>query len=64
MFAQILGYTSAVCSAVAWLPQIYTLLKTKQIGNLSPLMFALQTPGNVIIIIFQAVLFNQPVIIF
>lgn len=61
VFAQILGYTSAACSAVVWIPQIYTLVKTKQIGNLSPLMFALQTPGNVVIIIFQAVLFKQPV---
>lgn len=61
VFAQILGYASAVCSAIVWIPQIYTLILTKKSGNLSPIMFALQTPGNMVIIIFQAVLYRQPV---
>ena len=60
-FAQAMGYMSAICSAIVWLPQIYTLLKTKRTGNVSPWMFALQAPGNIIIIIFQAVLYKQPV---
>jgi uncharacterized protein with PQ loop repeat len=61
VFAQVLGYASAVFNCIAWLPQIYTLFKIKQSKNLSPWMFALQTPGNIIIIVFQAVLFKQPV---
>lgn len=60
-FAQFLGYTSAACNVAALLPQIYTLLKTKKFGNLSPIMYALQIPGNIITIVFQAVLFAQPV---
>ena len=61
VFAEVLGYFSAVFNCVAWLPQIYTLIKLGESNNLSPWMFALQTPGNVIVIIFQAVLFSQPV---
>jgi len=61
IFAQFLGYTSAVCNAAALLPQIYTLLKTRRFENLSPVMYGLQIPGNIITIIFQAVLFSQPV---
>ena len=61
IFAQILGYTSAICNVVALLPQIYTLIKSKKSDNLSPIMYALQIPGNIITIVFQAVLFGQPV---
>jgi cystinosin len=61
IFAQILGYISAVCSGIVWIPQIYTLWKNNNRGSLSPLMFIFQTPGNIVIIIFQAVLFEQSV---
>lgn len=61
IFGNILGYTSAVGNGLVWLPQIYTLYKNKHNGNLSILMFALQAPGNLIIIIFQAVIYLQPV---
>ncbi len=61
IFAQILGYISAACSGIVWLPQIYTLWRNNERGTLSPLMFIFQTPGNIVIIIFQAVLFNQSI---
>jgi uncharacterized protein with PQ loop repeat len=51
--AQILGVLSAIASAFVWIPQIYHLLKTKEQGSLSLLMFILQTPGNIMIIIAQ-----------
>ena len=56
--AKILGIFSAVCSSVVWLPQIIKLLRTKQQGNLSLLMFILQTPGNFVIIMFQ-IMYHQ-----
>lgn len=61
VFADVLGYISGACSCVVWIPQIYTLIKRKEIGNISPLMFALQTPGNLIIIVFQAIIYKQAV---
>jgi len=56
--AQVLGILSAIASAFVWIPQIYQLIKTKEQGSLSLLMFILQTPGNVMIVIAQ-VLYRQ-----
>ncbi len=56
--AKILGIVSAVCSSIVWIPQIIKLLQTGKQGNLSLLMFIMQTPGNAIIIIFQ-ILYHQ-----
>lgn len=61
VFADILGYTSAGANSIVYLPQIYTLYKNKSIGNLSFLMYIMQTPGNIVIIIFQAIIYSSPV---
>lgn len=60
-FAKAMGIISAICSCVVWIPQIVELIKTKERGNLSLLMFILQAPGNGIIIFFQAYLYKQNV---
>ena len=56
--AKVLGIVSAICSCIVWLPQIIKLIRTGKQGNLSLLMFIMQTPGNAIIIIFQ-ILYHQ-----
>lgn len=56
--AKILGIISAICSCIVWLPQIIKLIRTRKQGNLSLLMFIMQTPGNAVIIIFQ-ILYRQ-----
>ncbi len=56
--AKVLGIISAICSCIVWLPQIIKLIRTKKQGNLSLLMFIMQTPGNAVIIIFQ-ILYRQ-----
>ena len=56
-----MGIASSVLNGLVYIPQIYTLLKEKNNGNLSLLMYALQTPGNVVIIIFQALIYKQAV---
>lgn len=56
--AQILGILSAIFSAFVWIPQIYQLIKTKEQGSLSLVMFILQTPGNIMIVIAQ-ILYRQ-----
>ena len=60
IFGNLLGYLSAISNGMVWLPQIYILLINKNNGNLSFLMMILQTPGNLIIIIFQALIYLQP----
>jgi uncharacterized protein with PQ loop repeat len=61
ILAEVMGYISAICSAIVWIPQIIELLRLGHRGSLSYKMFLMQAPGNVIIIVFQAVLFKQPV---
>jgi len=61
VYANILGVSSSILNALVYIPQIYTLLKEKNNGNLSLLMYALQTPGNIVIILFQAVIYKQAV---
>ncbi|ARF09971.1 PQ loop repeat protein [Indivirus ILV1] len=53
-----LGIISAICSCIVWLPQIIKLIQTQEAGGLSLLMFGLQTPGNIMIIILQ-ILYKQ-----
>ena len=48
-----------MCSCIVWIPQIVKLIRTRNQGSLSLAMFLVQAPGNLIIIIFQAVLSHQ-----
>lgn len=59
-YANILGIFSGVANGCVYIPQIYTLIKNKNNGNISLLMYALQTPGNIINILFQ-ILYNSPI---
>lgn len=59
VFSKILGIIAAVLSCVVWIPQIVDLLRFKNPGSLSLGMFLMQAPGNIVIIIFQAVLSHQ-----
>lgn len=61
IFADVLGYSSAVLNSLVYLPQIYKLYRLKSIGNLSFLMYGIQTPGNIIVIVFQAIIYSSPV---
>ena len=58
VFAEGLGYSSAIINSVVYVPQILELYQKKRVGSNSFLMYFMQTPGNVIIIIFQAVIFH------
>lgn len=55
-----LGIISMICTCIVWMPQIIKLIRTKEQGNLSLLMFILQTPGNILIIFFQ-LLYHQSI---
>ncbi len=56
--AKVLGVLAGLLSSIVWIPQIIELIKTKKQGNLSLLMFILQTPGNGIVIFLQ-ILYKQ-----
>lgn len=49
---------SPICSCLVWIPQIIHLIRYKDQGSLSLVMFIIQTPGNGVIIVFQ-LLYHQ-----
>eukprot|EP01090_Pellita_catalonica_P015900 TRINITY_DN4404_c0_g1_i1.p1 TRINITY_DN4404_c0_g1~~TRINITY_DN4404_c0_g1_i1.p1 ORF type:complete len:304 (+),score=44.17 TRINITY_DN4404_c0_g1_i1:39-950(+) len=53
-FADVIGIVSSVFVVVMWCPQIYITWKLQHTGNLSLGLLLLQTPGAVIVIIYQA----------
>jgi uncharacterized protein with PQ loop repeat len=59
VFARILGIGSAITGALVWLPQIAKLMRSRNTVGLSLWMFIMQSIGGVIIILFQAVLYQQ-----
>lgn len=59
IIAYILGIISMVCWSIVWIPQIIKLIQKKDDQGLSLPMFLIQTPGNGLIIIFQAILNHQ-----
>lgn len=54
------GVISPICNLIVWLPQIVKLFQTKDPGSLSLAMMVIQTPGNLVIIIFQ-ILYHQSI---
>ncbi len=61
-FAYILGVVSSGASFIVWIPQIWHLIKYKKREGLSLTMFLIQAPGSVIVVIFQAVIYQQAII--
>lgn len=59
VFARVLGVASAVGGALVWVPQIVKLIRWRNPIGLSLWMFLMQSVGGVIIVIFQAVLYQQ-----
>jgi len=60
VYANVLGIFSGIANGFVYIPQIYTLIKNKNNGNISIMMYVLQTPGNIINIIFQ-ILYDSPI---
>jgi len=59
-YANVLGIFSGIANGCVYIPQIYTLLKNKSNGNVSILMYAVQTPGNAVNILLQ-ILYDSPI---
>ena len=60
-YANVLGIASAVLNGLVYLPQIYLLFKLKNSGNVSLLMYVIQTPGNIVIIVCHAFIYHSSV---
>ncbi len=61
IYEKVLGILSAILNGLVYIPQIYSLMKEQHAGNISILMYALQTPGNACIIVFQALIYSEKI---
>lgn len=61
VFAYVLGIFSAILSSLMWIPQILSLISTKNGTGLSVWMFLVQAPGSLVVVLFQAILYKQSV---
>lgn len=61
LYADVLGIASSIANGLSYLPQIYILLKNRSNGNLSLLMYIFQTLGDVLILVFQVIIFKSPI---
>ena len=62
VFAYVLGIISSAASFVVWIPQIWHLITTHNTEGLSLIMFLVQAPGSLIVVLFQAIVYQQPTI--
>ncbi len=56
--AYVLGVLAAAVTAVVWLPQIYTLLRWREIGELSFLFLLFEAVGAFLVLIYQTLEFG------
>ena len=60
IFGDCLNIISTITCVLCLFPQIYQIYKQKNIGNLSLISVALQTPGSLIVFIYQYFIINGP----
>ena len=53
ILTKIVGIFAGICTFLLWVPQIYLLIRKREIGSLNIYMFLIQIPGNIITIMFQ-----------
>ena len=63
MYAELLGYVAAVCTTVAFVPQVIKTYKTKSAGNLSLGMFLFFTCGIILWLIYGIMINEFPIIV-
>jgi uncharacterized protein with PQ loop repeat len=55
LFGRLLNITSVCITAFVWLPQIIDIYRNKKVGSLSLISLAIQSPGSLIVFIYQFV---------
>jgi MtN3 and saliva related transmembrane protein len=58
-----IGYTAAVCTTIAYVPQILKVIKTKKTNDISIAMFVLISSGVFLWLIYGIILVSIPIII-
>ena len=60
LYAEIIGVIAAVVTMITWLPQIFSLLRWRDAGELSMVLVLTHVVGAIIAVFFQAVLNAEP----
>lgn len=59
---EIIGYLAAICTTIAFVPQVYRIYKTKSANDVSLLMFSIFSVGVVLWLYYGFTTNNAPVI--
>jgi MtN3 and saliva related transmembrane protein len=59
----LIGYTAAVCTTIAYIPQVIKVIKTKKTNDISTAMFILISGGVLLWLIYGIILVSIPMII-
>lgn len=62
-FNEVLGYTAAICTTLAFLPQALKTWRTKSARDLSLPMFVLFTFGVLLWLLYGLFLQNMPIVV-
>jgi len=60
---EFIGYTAAVCTTIAYIPQMLKIIKTKKTSDISTAMFTLITTGVLLWFIYGIILDAIPIMI-
>ena len=63
MYAELLGYVAAVCTTVAFVPQVMKTYKSKSAASLSLGMFLFFTSGIILWLIYGIMINEYPIIV-
>lgn len=58
-----IGLTAAICTTVAFLPQVVKVLKTKKTGDISLPMYIIMTSGLLLWLTYGLILKDTPLIL-
>ena len=63
MYAELLGYIAALCTTVAFVPQVMKTYKSKSAASLSLGMFLFFTSGIILWLIYGIMINEYPIIV-
>lgn len=62
-FVQILGFVAGICTTIAVIPQIIKSLQTKEVKNVSPIMFGVLIFGVGLWVVYGVLKNDLPIIL-
>jgi len=61
-FSTIIGFSAAVCTTLAFVPQVIKAIKTKQTKDISLLMYSIMITGLILWLSYGLILNDAPII--